>query len=38
MFYNVPDECKVITRNRGLLKEKNKIYDDDDDDDVNDDF
>ena len=30
MFYYVPDDCKVITRNKGLLKEKNKIYDDDD--------
>ena len=27
MFYYVPDDCKVITRNKGLLKEKNKIYD-----------
>jgi len=30
MFYYVPDDCKIITRNKGLLKEKNKIYDDDD--------
>ena len=37
MFHKVPNECKVITSNRGLLKEKNKIYEDDDDDDDDDD-